>query len=358
MASPDPVQRFAAPWTPPPAHYLRSNDSASVPQRFLYLDTEARRRPRGRGEVQTFALAVAAYVGYDRRGRAPKAPETAMFKCPTELWSWVAERCENRQRTVLVAHNLAYDLRISDALGRLPALGFELTRIRLDRGSSYARFERHRAALVMVDLYSWLPVPLHELATELGLDKPALPTDDEDEAALERRCSADVAIVREGWERIINFVEKSNLGTWQPTGAGMGFVALRHGYLDRRIVVGRPVIETDTERRAAWTGRCEAWRWGKVREPWVAEWDYELSYGRIAYDAHVPIVPAAPPHAGDLDELRFRLTRAAVLAEVTVTTTEPIVPAMVGERIAWPVGTFTTTLWDPELRLADQAGAI
>ena len=38
-----------------------------------------------------------------------------------ELWEWIDQRCQKRARTVLVAHNLAYDLRISDAFGWLPA---------------------------------------------------------------------------------------------------------------------------------------------------------------------------------------------------------------------------------------------
>jgi hypothetical protein len=46
-----------------------------------------------------------------------------------------------------------------------------------------------------------------------------------------------------------------------------------------------------------------------------------------------------------------------ILAQVTVTTPVPVVPTMGDEHILWPVGTFDTTVWDPELELLAANGA-
>jgi hypothetical protein len=46
------------------------------------------------------------------------------------------------------------------------------------------------------------------------------------------------------------------------------------------------------------------------------------------------------------------MRKFAVLADVTVTTRVECLPFKVDRRTMWPVGTFTTTIWDPELMLA------
>jgi len=45
-----------------------------------------------------------------------------------------------------------------------------------------------------------------------------------------------------------------------------------------------------------------------------------------------------------------------VLADLEVTTSKPVVPARHDGRILWPVGTFDTTLWQPEIEALEAAG--
>jgi hypothetical protein len=46
-----------------------------------------------------------------------------------------------------------------------------------------------------------------------------------------------------------------------------------------------------------------------------------------------------------------------MLCDITVDTTEPILPAKGPDGILWPVGQFRSTVWDNELRLAVDSGA-
>jgi len=108
----------------------------------------------------------------------------------------------------------------------------------------------------------------------------------------------------------------------------------------------------DMERRAMWTGRCEAFWHGSLLRQTVDEWDFSNAHTSIARDHKMPVFPHAPidpskPLAEYLADDTYH-----VLAEVEVETDIPCVPTMDGAHIVWPVGVFRTVLWSPELRIA------
>lgn len=106
-----------------------------------------------------------------------------------------------------------------------------------------------------------------------------------------------------------------------------------------------------------WTGRCEAYWHGELRFQVVHEWDLSLAYPRIARDTNVPVRLLGPMPDDYPWVQQLASVGTAILAECTVTTSVPVVPTVHDGRIVWPVGTFTTTLWDVELREALDGGA-
>src|SRR6185369_10487601 len=142
------------------------------------------------------------------------------FHSPLELWSWVDARTQARARTVCVAHNLAYDLRLTHALTVLPALGWTLKAIRLDRGQAWCTWRRDGRTLVMIDSMSWVPVALDKLGELVGIAKLPLPGWDDSEAAWEARCRRDVEILAAVMRRLMEWVREDDLGNFKPTGAG------------------------------------------------------------------------------------------------------------------------------------------
>src|SRR5208337_4254872 len=94
-----------------PAHYIRSNEQARIPARYVILDTESLRERNKRGEVQSWALAVATFLEWTKSGELRQS--TTRYETPLELWSAVSDFTKVGRRTVLYAHNLNYDLRIT-----------------------------------------------------------------------------------------------------------------------------------------------------------------------------------------------------------------------------------------------------
>lgn len=340
-----------------PAHWIKPNETTRQPRRWVWLDTEAGETTEGSRRRQRWMLAVTAFDNRTPDTVKPRPTEWAEHNTPAELWQWVTDRTRPHTRTVLVAHNLSYDLRISGAMTELPALGWSLKGVRLDGGQAWATWRRGEASLYMVDSLSWLPVGLDRLAGMVGQRKPPLPGWDAPRDLWAARCRADVSIMRAGYTRVLEWLESRDLGVWQMTGAGMAWSTWRHRFMDTKVLVHADDEVRALERRASWTGRCEAWRWGRLPSGGWHEYDFTMAYAHLAETEAVPVKLIAELDKPTAARLATWARTAAVMAEVTVTTDTPVVPAEIDGRIGWPTGTFETVLWSPEIRLALDNGA-
>jgi hypothetical protein len=286
-----------------------------------------------------------------------KATTWGTFFDPESLWQWIASKSRKGSRLIVVAHNLAYDLRISKAFVVLSGLGWSPDKIKLDPGCAAVHWMKNGASIQMIDLYSYLPMSLTDIGLAVGLPKLEMPETQCDEYDWLGYCKRDVEILRAAYWRIIEFTREEDLGNWQPSGSGQAFAAWRHRFYEERILVGNDESVRYLEREAAWTGRCEVWQHGTYRKGPYTEWDYEMAYGNTATDEHLPIAAKAISSKMTIARVRRYYPKVMVLARVRVTTEIPIVPTKGGERILWPVGTFDTTLWSPELLLAHENGA-
>lgn len=334
-----------------PAHYIGGNALCRQPKCWVYLDTEAHSAWENGTQVQSWRLAVTAHD--HRRGSYDdwRDPEWAVHATPDDLWDWIDRRARVGERMVVVAHNLAYDLRISDVFHHLPARGWRIDHIRLDAEQSQCRWRNGKRTIQMIDSTSWWPVALDTLAGELGLRKPPLPDEDAGADVWVDRCTADVNVLRTAWRRLLDWLHDDDIGNWQATGAGQAWSAWRHRFMTEKVLVGDDPVQRELERKAVWCGRAEAWRHGKHTTGPYTEWDLESAYLTVMRDCGVPVRPIAPCPEFDRESVEHFMGVANVLATVEVTTDVPLLPTDGPHGIYWPTGTFTTTVWDPELRL-------
>jgi hypothetical protein len=336
-------------------HYIRPNETTRLPRRHIFLDTEARRVDITNGETQSWRVGVATFVSAEK-GKATKE-HTAVYDDPGKFWRDCEEFSSKRARTILWAHNLGYDVRIAEALIILPARGWRLHAHNLASRGTWFVWRKADATLTMVDSNSVFATPLQTVAKCFGLGKPELPGDDDSKEAWTARCAADVHILRTAIMAYLGWIESADLGNWQLTGSAQAYAAFRHRFLTHKMLVHDDNEALAAERRAMWTGRCEAFWHGALLGQVVHEWDFHLAYARIAQEYSIPVrlvgpMPPKYPWRRYLDH-----PKVAVLAEVSVTTALPVVPTERGGRMVWPTGTFVTTLWGPELKAALDAGA-
>lgn len=340
-----------------PPHWIKPNEANRIPRRHIVLDTEAHQSEGDRVRVQTFRLACASFDHQTKAGRAWRPTQRARFTDPRSLWEWVDDRTLAGRRTIVVAHNLAYDLRIADAFTHLPALGWRLDMVRLDGGSAWCQWRRDKRSLTMVDTVSWFGVKLDKLGAVMRMPKLSLPDFAADDEAWFARCEGDVEILRAAWLRVLEWIEVGKLGNWKPTGAGQGWAYLRHAHLTHKILHHGVDRVAELERHATYTGRCEAWRHGKLTGGPFTEWDFAAAYAAVAEECDLPVrllgrlAPKAAQRALEPSE------GVAALIRCRITTDTPVAPYRRNGGILWPVGQFESWLWDVEAATAVAAGA-
>src|SRR3981081_2854025 len=93
------------------AHWIKLNHQCRIPKRWIAFDTESRVTVKDGIERQDWRIATAKKWGYDKWGVV--GAEGKRFSDPVKLWEWVTDHCRPETRTVIVAHNIGHDIRIS-----------------------------------------------------------------------------------------------------------------------------------------------------------------------------------------------------------------------------------------------------
>lgn len=333
------------------AHYITPLKRDAIPSAHVIFDVETRLVARAGIAEQRWVVGVCEPVRRYPNGFYGSDVRVACWT-PLGLWQAITSHCRGRQRLVVWSHNLPFDLRVSGALRWLPQLGFKLEGIVLERTAAWASFTSAQGSLLCCDLLSWLPVPLDVIARDMGVPRRDFNYAQADDDALAGRCREDVSLTTKAVCRMLTWLAENKTGPFRPTGSGQSHACWRRRFLHSKVLIHDDEALLVAERTAMWAGRCEAWRHGKVGSDGLHEWDLNLAYCRIADECKVPVRFKHRTGGMSVCDIEHYAARGALLAEVAVTTEVPVVPCQVGERIIWPVGTFRTLLWDPELLLA------
>lgn len=333
------------------AHYIPPLIRDTIPPVHAVFDTETRLKVHaGIGEQR---WVCGAWTTVRRtKGEKWSIGVVRNSESPQELWETICALAKPHQRLVVWAHNLPFDLRVSEALRWLPRLGFELDGIVLERTAAWASFTSKHGSLLCCDLLSWLPVSLDVIARDMGRRRVPFAYAASDDNELEGRCEEDVDLTADAVCTLLEWLQDNQVGPFRPTGSGQSHACWRRRFMTCKVLAHDDVELLMIERESMWAGRCEAWRHGRVGSDGLHEWDLNLAYCRIAAECDVPT--KFRHRTGELDLSRFitYVNMYTILAEVEIWTDQPVVPCLLGDRIIWPTGHFVTTLWDPEVTLA------
>ncbi len=337
-------------------HWLRDNRASRVPRRVVCFDSEAFITRTPNEENHSFRLACLSFDLLDTDGNPTRPPRFNNLDSPALFWEALVACTAQSHRTVAFAHNLGYDIRLTAALEHLPRLGFKVKGIGLNPHSCWARLSDGKRTLWLCDSHSFLPAKLERIGQLLRLNKTPLPEQDAPMAEWWQHCATDVHVLREAILHFLRLLRSEDWGDFRLTGSAQATACFRHRFVQpRTLLVHSDVEALAAERRAAFAGRCEVWRHGKIRGP-IYEYDFTSAYASIAQRCDVPARLWGEHTLLSPQRLRNVRQYQAILADVRVRTDVPVVPAILNQRILWPVGEFRTTLWDCELDLLESEG--
>lgn len=342
---------------PQRVHYLRHNKRETSPSRLLVFDTESRYVQDGKVETHTLAVWCAKLIvrngeAYGRGEDADHAGTTA------DALAALVERAARGRRTLWVfAHNLNFDLAVTSLPVRLAARGWELTQNALATDAPWCRMRLGRHRVTIADSASWLPRSVAELGVAVGIRKPALPPQDDDQAVLDR-CRADVEITSAALCELMDWWDDERLGNWSVTGPSTGWSAMRHMPAPQRVVIDPDPDARAFERSALMGGRREAFRVGHFEGAAYADLDLVHAHLSVCAEYALPYRRLSRFASLGLDSAWLDSPSLDVLAECVVRPQAPRYPLRTPRGVFYPVGEFQTVLAGPELREARARGEL
>lgn len=343
--------------TPAPAHWIKHNAASRVPSRFVFLDTEAIERHDNYDRVQSWRLGVTACDWRPKAGEPWRPTVWAVHRSPAELWGHVSQFTRANRRTIVVAHNLAYDLRISDAFRELSSRRWQLVRLSLHDRAVSVTFRREGRSLVLIDSMALLPMGLDKIGALIAQAKVPLPSFDASDDEWVLRCKTDVRILRAAVLDLLAWVENDDLGNWQRTAAGQAWAAWRHQHYTHKVLVHDIEPARAAEAESCYTGRCEAWRHGRLRDGPFVSFDLPMAYSTVLLDLMAPVRLIGHGTRRSLASIANRKPTTRLLCRAHVDATMPVLPVHDDNRTCWPIGSFTGWWWDDELLEASRHGA-
>lgn len=275
---------------------------------------------------------------------------------PERLWREVGDFATSRGVTFCWTYDLTRVTRITDALTWLPRHGWELRMFSLRGGAPWMVWRRGRAVLKIVDTMSLWPDGFDRVAELFGMGRTGITPNEIRAEKWNAAVTRDREILRTAVSSYLEWIRTEDLGNLAVTGNGQAWAAFRRRFLTHGIMVHDDSDLHAMEREAMWTGRAEAYWHGAIGVATVTEWDFSQAHAQLSHDLDVPVMPHGPVDpTGPITEL-INHDGYALLAEVSIVTRQPVVPMRLGEHIVWPIGEFTTTLWEPEIEEAISAG--
>jgi len=155
----------------------------------------------------------------------------------------------------------------------------------------------------------------------------------------------------------VTLVENFRMGSLQPTAAGQGYCRFRTHDLKTKIIVHQDEKARKLERSAYFGGRCEAFRVGPIDGP-LYYVDIKGMYSSIGRQKKFPTILEEVFGEDVPWENKLDPSNRHVIADVVVKTEYPFLPCRSVNRTYYPVGTFRTSLCNPELIQAHKARVI
>lgn len=333
-----------------PGHGIKPLLTSRTPASLITLAVVARLWGDRMGHKETFRCAAVRWQTYLKETLNQEGTRTRFDL--QELWRDISREAARPGVTFMFVHDLQRVARLANMLHWLPELGWSLDALSLNPGAPWMVFRRKGATLKVVDLMSIWPTSIDKIGVYFGQTQLERPTDDAQPLRWLAYARRDLAIVSTAVDGYLDWIRREELGSLAVTGNGQAWSAFRRQFMDIGILVHHDEELLAMERRAMWTGRCEAYWHGSLQRQIVDEWDFSNAHNSIARDENMPVFPHAPIDPSKPLEDYLADNRYRVLAEIEVETSVPCLPTMSGGHIVWPTGVFRTTVWTPELRVA------
>ena len=352
----------------------------SLPKRLLFFDTETDVLESDTGEIVfPFLMGCAIYLELTDNLQIKKR-EIFYFYEKEKLLSWIETKLSKKEALYIFAHNIAFDMRVSNLFLQIIEKGFEGEPPILNNLVFIWSVRREKEKMIFLDTANFGVTSVKELGEDLGFPKLEIDFKTATKQELEIYNLRDVEILEKFIYSYLSFINTHRLGRFNLTLAAQSLTAFRTRFYNNDIHLHSHKGATDLERDAYFGGRTEIFKYGYLGESKYFMLDVNSMYPYSMSNFDIPTKLEGYGENVDLEILEDSLRKYYVIADVDLETvdnafplrlttvkTKPtylrnpkslIYPPNASNRIIFPIGRFRAILHHEELLELIKVGRI
>jgi len=359
---------------------LKGNASHALPRYVIAYDTETIPQPldqSGRKFTHKFRLGVA--ITSRIVGTKPTAVTIHRITHPIHFWAILEHFTNHNYTTWVVAHNILFDLMVSDFQSQFDKSAFTIEWPRQKRIKEDNRDDNVHAStlcvidspptiiacrlratggrVVFVDTLNYFAAPLAELGVACGKHKLPMPEFSAPHEVWFDYCERDAEIVHETFTGLLEWVRENDFGMFRYTAPSQAMAAFRHRLCNRDIYFHDNIEVKKIERQSYFGGRSEVFKMGTITDT-VYHYDCNALFPYIMGRNVFPCCLDRFEIRDNYLELTPAIDYRNSVAEVELKTWNNVFPCRTQLGVLYPIGEFCTTLCGAELEYAYRSGFI
>ncbi len=332
-------------------HYLRHNAKSTIPKFQIYFDTETDFKEGKNETIHTFKMLCYEFCQWDNNNGL-NVIESGSFFNPKLFFNYVQDITKQVSKLVLFAHNLWFDLVISQFYIFAQSDGWK-SDIPFQKGITFIdRVKKDKLKINLLNVANFLPYKVELLGKLVGYPKINIDFNTISFDKLITYCKRDVKIIRKAMEKYFTFIRSNRLGNFGVTRSSQSFAAFKHRFMKHKILIHAIGQDMDAEREAYFGGRVECFFKGKVKEKKVYSLDINSMYPFVMSRYTYPIRFSYFIYRPTLVEIKRALAKYNIILKAVINTKTPRYALKTKQRLIFPVGEFITSVCSNGARIA------
>lgn len=341
---------------PVPPHRMNANHKEWTPPAFLTFDSETRWRDDGDDQTHTLRLWAARLTVRRDTAGVPGDVLTAAGTTGGQLAAQIGEWFRGRKCIWGFAHNLGFDLVITNLIPELLHDGWTISRSSLSADAPWIGLRRGRHTLTLCDSLSHWRIPLEQLGQLAGEPKAPMPAQEAPDTEWAEYCAQDCRVLSVALRQYMDYWDAHHMGHWGLTGSANGGHHMAHLCANELPFIDHDNGASQHDRKAVYGGMRGAQEHGRLPGGRYVELDFRRAYTVIPARLPMPVGRAGTFYSLPVDHEAIDSPELGIIAQVELDTDTPRYPVRTGEQITYPTGRITTVLASPEIAEARLLG--
>jgi len=330
---------------------LKKIHKKGLPGRVIYFDTETKTKEEGSITKHRMLFAWSCFTRYNPSGSVI-SEKWLLWINSKKLCEYIQEKTIARKPLYLIAHNIFFDLQVSDFYYWFTRWGWKL-KFYYDKGLVYIlSIRKDKHTIICLSSTNYFDTSIKKIGEFVGLPKLDIDFQESSIDELVTYCRRDVEIMKKAMEYFYEFIRSNDLGKFSFTRAAQSFTAYRHRFMDSKIYLHDSEEIRKLEREAYYGGRVECFYIGHCDNGPFVSLDINSQYPYVMINNDYPVKLISLRKNVDLLFARDILKTFCAVSEVIVDTNLPIYPVRVSGKLIFPTGQFKTYLCSRGLQSA------